>query len=51
MEVNVNKMTSAVTQLPYSYYFLPFCKPGDLTEKSENLGEILKVCWFDTLPE
>lgn len=38
------KMTSSVTQLPYAYYSLPFCKPdaSKLEYKSENLGEILR---------
>lgn len=36
------KMTSVRTQLPYEYYTLPFCRPGDedakLQYKSLNLG-------------
>ncbi|OXA63498.1 Transmembrane 9 superfamily member 4 [Folsomia candida] len=38
------KMTSSQTQLPYSYYSLPFCKPNasKLVYKSENLGEVLR---------
>jgi len=38
------KMTSSITQLPYGYYSLPFCKPdaNKLEYKSENLGEILR---------
>ncbi len=37
-------MTSSQTQLPYSYYSLPFCKPNasKLIYKSENLGEVLR---------
>jgi len=37
----VNKLSSAVTQLPYNFYSLPFCKPADLSNAVENLGEVL----------
>lgn len=42
--VKAVKMTSTITQLPYSYYSLPFCKPNasKLVYKSENLGEVLR---------
>ncbi len=38
------KLTSVKTHIPYEYYTLPFCKPqqGELTYKSENLGEVLR---------
>jgi len=38
----VNKVTSTKTQLPYSYYDLPFCKPKHAKQASENLGEVLE---------
>lgn len=39
IEVRAVKMTSIITQLPYEYYSLPFCKPKNRTiYKSENLG-------------
>jgi len=41
VEVKVNKLTSTVTQLPYDYYKLPFCKPQEIIYKVENLGEVL----------
>jgi len=41
VEVKVNKLTSTVTQLPYDYYKLAFCKPKDLVNSVENLGEVL----------
>mmetsp|Transcript_29952 Transcript_29952/g.58714 ORF Transcript_29952/g.58714 Transcript_29952/m.58714 type:complete len:635 (-) Transcript_29952:68-1972(-) len=41
VEMKVNKLDSIQTQLPYDYYSLPFCKPSEVTEASENLGEIL----------
>merc|ERR1719191_2350527 len=41
VELKVNKLTSVKTQLPYSYYTLPFCRPATITESVENLGEIL----------
>jgi hypothetical protein len=41
IEVRAVKMTSVITQLPYEYYSLPFCKPKNRTiYKSENLGEL-----------
>ena len=42
--VKAVKMTSTITQLPYSYYSLPFCKPSadKLEYKPENLGEVLR---------
>ena len=34
------KLTSTKTQLPYEYYFLPFCVPKEgIIYKTENLGE------------
>ena len=38
----VNSLTSIETELPYSYYSLPYCKPlGDIKKSAENLGELL----------
>ncbi|TMW60672.1 hypothetical protein Poli38472_000714 [Pythium oligandrum] len=39
--LNVNKITSTKTLVPYEYYYLPFCRPTSITEESENLGEIM----------
>jgi len=41
VEMKVNKLTSAKTQLPYSYYHLAFCEPegGAKPAVTENLGE------------
>jgi transmembrane 9 superfamily protein 2/4 len=41
VEVKVNKLTSIRTQLPYDYYSLPFCRPTDVINAAENLGEVL----------
>jgi len=41
VELKVNKLTSAKTQLPYGYYVLPYCRPVEVVESVENLGEIL----------
>lgn len=41
VELKVNKLDSIRTQLPYDYYSLPFCRPKDVEEAAENLGEIL----------
>jgi len=40
--LKVIKLTSVHTQLPYKYYSLAFCKPEEVTDDPENLGEILK---------
>ncbi|KAH7671842.1 Nonaspanin (TM9SF) protein [Dioscorea alata] len=42
LHVKVNKLTSTKTQLPYSYYYLPFCKPDIIVDSAENLGEVLR---------
>ncbi|CAN6681350.1 unnamed protein product [Malus baccata var. baccata] len=40
--VKVNSLTSIDTELPYSYYSLPFCQPPDgVKDSAENLGEFL----------
>lgn len=42
LKVKVNKLTSVKTQLPYSYYTLPYCKPEKIVDSTENLGEVLR---------
>ncbi|XP_010552093.1 PREDICTED: transmembrane 9 superfamily member 9-like [Tarenaya hassleriana] len=42
LKVKVNKLTSIKTQLPYSYYSLPFCRPKKIVDSAENLGEVLR---------
>lgn len=42
MSVKVNKLTSTKTQLPYSYYSLPYCQPDRIVDSAENLGEVLR---------
>ncbi|KAE8731664.1 Transmembrane 9 superfamily member 9 [Hibiscus syriacus] len=42
LKVKVNKLTSIKTQLPYSYYSLPFCPPPKIVDSAENLGEVLR---------
>ncbi|KAH6779379.1 Endomembrane protein 70 protein family [Perilla frutescens var. hirtella] len=42
LKVKVNKLTSTKTQLPYSYYSLPYCKPKEIVDSAENLGEVLR---------
>lgn len=41
ISLNVNKITSVKTLLPYEYYYLPFCSPEKRQEQQENLGEIM----------
>ncbi|KAK4422344.1 Transmembrane 9 superfamily member 8 [Sesamum alatum] len=42
LNVKVNKLTSIKTQLPYSYYSMPFCRPNTIIDSTENLGEVLR---------
>ncbi|KAJ6994081.1 transmembrane 9 superfamily member 10-like [Populus alba x Populus x berolinensis] len=42
LKVKVNKLTSTKTQLPYSYYSLPYCPPEHIVDSAENLGEVLR---------
>ncbi|CAN1140423.1 Transmembrane 9 superfamily member 8 [Linum perenne] len=42
LKVKVNKLTSIKTQLPYSFYSLPFCRPAKIVDSAENLGEVLR---------
>jgi transmembrane 9 superfamily protein 2/4 len=42
LDVKVNSITSIETELPFSYYSLPFCRPKDGIQKmGENIGELL----------
>lgn len=40
LPVKVNKLTSTRTQIPYSYYSLPYCRPDFIVQSAENLGEV-----------
>ncbi|GAB2242719.1 hypothetical protein Droror1_Dr00019494 [Drosera rotundifolia] len=47
----VNSLTSIETELPFSYYSLPYCKPPEGIKKSaENLGELLMGDQIDNSP-
>lgn len=47
----VNSLTSIETELPFSYYSLPYCKPPEGVKKSaENLGELLMGDQIDNSP-
>lgn len=47
----VNSLTSIETELPYSYYSLPYCTPKEGIRKSaENLGELLMGDQIDNSP-
>ena len=39
--LQVNKVTSTKTQIPYEYYDLPFCRPTKTKQQMENIGEVL----------
>ena len=38
----MNKLSSTKTQLPYEYYYLNYCKPKNVLNSAENLGEVLR---------
>ncbi|XP_057954733.1 transmembrane 9 superfamily member 12 [Malania oleifera] len=47
----VNSLTSIETELPFSYYSLPYCQPKEGVKKSaENLGELLMGDQIDNSP-
>ncbi|XP_074579238.1 transmembrane 9 superfamily member 12-like [Curcuma longa] len=49
--VKVNSLTSIETELPYSYYSLPYCHPqGGIKKSAENLGELLMGDQIDNSP-
>ncbi|ONK59592.1 uncharacterized protein A4U43_C08F8050 [Asparagus officinalis] len=42
LSVKVNSLTSIETEIPFSYYSLPFCQPQEgIKDSAENLGELL----------
>lgn len=42
LSVKVNSLTSIDTEMPFSYYSLPFCRPPEgVKDSAENLGELL----------
>ena len=42
LAVKVNQLSSIRTQLPYTYYSLPFCRPDTIINSAENLGQVLR---------
>ncbi|MED6107347.1 Transmembrane 9 superfamily member 10 [Stylosanthes scabra] len=40
--VKVKELTSTKTQLPYSYYSLPYCRPPQILDSAETLGKVLE---------
>ncbi|KAJ1415604.1 Nonaspanin [Sesbania bispinosa] len=47
----VNSLTSIETELPFSYYSLPYCQPlGGIKKSAENLGELLRGDQIDNSP-
>ncbi|KAL8037406.1 hypothetical protein ABFS82_11G037600 [Erythranthe guttata] len=42
LNVKVNSLTSIDTEIPFSYYDLPYCRPKEgIKDSAENLGELL----------
>ncbi|KAM2020999.1 hypothetical protein ACFX16_043071 [Malus domestica] len=50
LKVKVNALTSTKTQLPYSYYSLPYCQPERIVDSIENLGEVLRGDRIESSP-
>jgi transmembrane 9 superfamily protein 2/4 len=48
--VKVSQLSSIKTQLPYSYYSLPFCRPDAVVDSAENLGELLRGDRIENTP-
>ncbi|KAL4612029.1 hypothetical protein ACB092_08G169300 [Castanea dentata] len=47
----VNSLTSIETELPFSYYSLPYCQPLEgIKKNAENLGELLMGDQIDNSP-
>lgn len=47
----VNSLTSIETEMPFSYYSLPYCHPhGGIKKSAENLGELLMGDQIDNSP-
>ncbi|KAK1436888.1 hypothetical protein QVD17_02672 [Tagetes erecta] len=41
LQVKVNKLSSTKTQIPYDYYYLNYCKPEQILNTDESIGEVL----------
>jgi transmembrane 9 superfamily member 2/4 len=51
INAKVNSLTSIETELPFSYYSLPYCQPpGGIKKSAENLGELLMGDQIDNSP-
>ncbi|KAM0835470.1 hypothetical protein ACQ4PT_062911 [Festuca glaucescens] len=51
LNVKVNSLTSIDTEIPFSYYSLPFCTPPEgVKDSAENLGELLMGDRIETSP-
>lgn len=50
IELFVNKLDSSLTQLPFEYYYLNFCKPKSTIELIENIGQTLSGDLIENSP-
>lgn len=41
IDLYVSKLDSSLTQLPFDYYYLKFCKPDSTKEYNDNIGQSL----------
>jgi len=48
--VKVKQLSSVKTQVPYSYYSLPFCRPDTIVNSAGSLGELLRGDRIESSP-
>ena len=50
LTVEVTQLSSVKTQVPYSYYSLPFCRPDTIVNSAGSLGELLRGDRIESSP-
>lgn len=43
LDIRANKLTSSRSNVPYDFYFLPFCSPAEEKEKKLNIGQVREL--------
>ena len=46
----VDKLSSSLTQIPYRYYYLRYCRPSTETHQKENMGQELSGDTIENSP-
>jgi hypothetical protein len=50
LDIRANKLSSSRSNVPYDFYFLPFCNPPEEKNKKLNMGQVgLFLIHFDYL--